>query len=215
MYIFSYMFSNFDMVIQRTLEHLFIFFLSWFLSSAIGIFIGIYITREKRKKYTNLALSITGITQSIPSVAVIALIFLFMGIGKITAITALFLYGLVPIIFNTTSGIVSINSNIYEVAKGMGMSERDILYKIEIPIALPAIFSGLRNSAVINIATATVASVIGGGGLGVIIFTGLSHYNAPMIFAGVVPVSILAVGVDAFLGALEKKYVSKGLINEI
>ncbi|GAB6189031.1 ABC transporter permease [Marinitoga arctica] len=214
MYIFSYLIEDFDVVIQRSLEHLMIFFFSWILSVIVGVFIGVYITREKRKKYTNIALSITGITQSVPSIAVIALIFLFMGIGKITAITALFLYGLVPIIFNTTSGIVSINPKIIEIAKGMGMDEKDILYKIEIPIALPAIFSGLRNSAVINIATATVASVIGGGGLGVIIFTGLSHYNAPIIFAGVLPVSILAILVDNVLGFLEKKYVSRGLINE-
>ncbi|SHE54400.1 osmoprotectant transport system permease protein [Marinitoga hydrogenitolerans DSM 16785] len=212
--LFSYFINNFDVVMQRTLEHLFIFFISWILSVVVGVFIGIYITREKRKRYTNLALTITGITQSIPSVAVIALIFLFMGIGKLTAIIALFLYGLVPIVFNTTSGIVSISPKIIEIAKGMGMNEKEILYKIEIPIALPAIFSGLRNSAIINIATATVASVIGGGGLGVIIFTGLSHYNAPIIFAGALPVSVLAIGIDIVLELFEKKWVSKGLINE-
>jgi osmoprotectant transport system permease protein len=209
------MMDNIDIVIERTLEHLMIFFFSWSLSVIVGIFIGIYITREKRRKYTNIALSITGITQSVPSIAVIALIFLFMGIGKLTAITALFLYGLVPIIFNTTSGIISVSPKIIEIAKGMGMDEKDILYKVEIPIALPAIFSGIRNSAIINIATATVASVIGGGGLGVIIFTGLSHYNGPIIFAGVLPVSLLAILVDTFLGMLEKKFVSRGLITEI
>ncbi|KAF2956351.1 ABC transporter permease [Marinitoga sp. 38H-ov] len=214
MYIFSYMISNFDIIIERTLEHLMIFSISWTLSVIVGVFIGVFITREKRRKYTNIALSITGITQSVPSIAVIALIFLFMGIGKITAITALFLYGLVPIIFNTTSGIVGINPKIIEIAKGMGMDEKDILYKVEIPIALPAIFSGIRNSAIINIATATVASVIGGGGLGVIIFTGLSHYNAPIILAGVLPVSILAIFIDTILGILEKKFVSRGLISE-
>ncbi|KLO25104.1 MULTISPECIES: ABC transporter permease [unclassified Marinitoga] len=214
MYIFSYLIYNLDVIVQRTFEHIIIFLLSWLLSAIIGVYIGIFITRQNRKKYTNLALTITGVTQSIPSVAVIALIFLFMGIGKLTAITALFLYGLVPIIFNTTSGLISINHKIIEVAKGMGMDEKETLKKVEIPIALPAIFSGLRNSAVINIATATVASVIGGGGLGVVIFTGLSHYNAPMIFAGVLPVSILAIGVDIILGFFEKKFVSKGLINE-
>ncbi|MBM7559709.1 ABC transporter permease [Marinitoga litoralis] len=215
MYIFSYFIDNFNIVIERTIEHLIIFLISWSLSVIFGVIIGIYITRKKRRKYTNLALSITGITQSVPSIAVIALIFLFMGIGKLTAITALFLYGLVPIIFNTTSGIISISPKIIEIAEGMGMNEKDILYKVEVPIALPAIFSGIRNSAIINIATATVASVIGGGGLGVIIFTGLSHYNAPIIFAGVLPVSILAILVDTILGILEKKSVSKGLITEI
>ncbi|MBO8160011.1 MAG: ABC transporter permease [Thermosipho sp. (in: Bacteria)] len=214
MNLFDYLFNNYQIVLQRTSEHIIVFLISWSASVLIGLLIGILITREKMQKYTNFVLTLSSIAQSIPSVAIIALVFLFFGIGKLTAIFSLFIYSLVPVIFNTASGIINIDKTIIEVAEGMGMSKKEILFKVELLIALPTIFSGIRNSAVINIATATVAAVIGGGGLGVIIFTGLAHYNVSIIFAGVLPVSILAITIDSILAILEKKLVSKGLLYE-
>jgi len=211
MNIFTYLLENPDYILEKTFQHLYIFIISWSFAVITGIIAGIFITREKNKKIGRIILVITGITQSVPSIAVIALFFLFMGIGFITAAFALFLYSLVPIVFNTASGLISVDGNVKEAALGMGMTKKDILFKIEIPMAMPSVFSGIRNSAVINIATATVAATIGAGGLGVIIFTGLSHFNASMIFAGSVPVSLLALSIDLILGFLEKKFTSEGL----
>jgi osmoprotectant transport system permease protein len=191
--------------------HIFIFLVSLTFSTVIGMSISIFVTQEGRKKIGRIILSIMGAAQSVPSLVIIALIFIFVGIGLKPAIIALVIYSLVPIIFNTTSGILSVRQNIIEAGKGMGLTQNQLLWKVKIPIALPVIMGGIRSSATIIIGSATVAAVIGGGGLGDFIFIGLKLQKPEMLISGAITVSLLAIIVDYIMARIEKKVVSKGL----
>ncbi len=212
MELFSYLFENFPMIMEKTWEHFLLFLISWSIAVVVGIAIGIFSTRPGKEKIGRVVLSITGATQAIPSTAVIALVFIFMGIGALPAMFALFIYSLVPITFNTASGLLNVSPDVKEAATGMGMTKSQILWKVELPTTIPAISSGMRTAAVINIGTAAVASIIGAGGLGEVIFIGLRLMNVSKIFAGALPVSLLAIFVDIILGILEKRIMSEGLI---
>ena len=191
--------------------HIFIFLVSLTFSIIIGMAISIFITQENKKKVGRLILSVTGAAQSVPSLVIIALIFIFVGIGTRPAIIALIIYGLVPIIFNTTSGILSVGQEIIEAGKGMGLTQNQLLWKVKIPIALPVIMGGIRSSATIIIGSTTVAAVIGGGGLGDFIFIGLKMQKPEMLISGALTVSLLAIIVDYIMAIIEKKVVPRGL----
>ncbi len=211
MNILSYYFNNLNRIISALEVHIFIFLVALTFSIIIGIAISIFVTQEGRKKIGRAILSVMGAAQSVPSLVIIALIFIFVGIGIKPAIIALAIYGLVPIIFNTTSGILSIRQNIIEVGKGMGLTQNQLLWKVKIPIALPVIIGGIRSSATIIIGSATVAAVIGGGGLGDFIFIGLRMHKPEMLISGAITVSMLAIIVDYIIAKIERKVVSKGL----
>ena len=211
MNILSYYLNNFDRIISALEVHIFIFSVSLTFSIIIGISISIFVTQEGRKKIGRIILSVMGAAQSVPSLAIIALIFIFVGIGVKPAIIALIIYSLVPIIFNTTSGILSVRQNIIEAGRGMGLTQNQLLWKVKIPIALPVIMGGIRSSATIIIGSATVAAVIGGGGLGDFIFIGLRMHKPEMLISGAITVSLLAIIVDYIIAKIEKKVVSKGL----
>jgi len=211
MNILSYYLNNFDRIISALEVHILIFSVSLTFSIIIGISISIFVTQEGRKKIGRIILSVMGAAQSVPSLAIIALIFIFIGIGVKPAIIALIIYSLVPIIFNTTSGILSVRQNIIEAGRGMGLTQNQLLWKVKIPIALPVIMGGIRSSATIIIGSATVAAVIGGGGLGDFIFIGLRMHKPEMLISGAVTVSLLAIIVDYIIAKIEKKVVSKGL----
>jgi len=191
--------------------HVFIFLVALSFSIIIGMAISIFITQEGKKKIGRVILSVMGAAQSVPSLVIIALIFIFVGIGMKPAIIALVIYGLVPIIFNTTSGILSVRQNIIEAGKGMGLTQNQLLWKVKIPIALPVIMGGIRSSATIIIGSATVAAVIGGGGLGDFIFIGLKLQKPEMLISGAITVSLLAIIVDYIMAMIERKVVPKGL----
>ena len=211
MNIISYYLNNFDRIISALQVHILIFCISLTFSIVIGVAISIFVTQEGRKKIGRIILSIMGAAQSVPSLVIIALIFIFVGIGIKPAIIALVIYGLVPIIFNTTSGILSVRQNIIEAARGMGLTQNQLLWKVKIPIALPVIMGGIRSSATIIIGSATVAAVIGGGGLGDLIFIGLKLQKPEMLISGAITVSLLAIIVDYIMAKIEIKIVSKGL----
>ena len=211
MNILSYYLNNFDRIISALEVHVFIFLVSLTFSTVIGIAISIFVTQEGRKKIGRIVLSVMGAAQSVPSLAIIALIFIFVGIGVKPAIIALVIYGLVPIIFNTTSGILSVRPNIIEAGRGMGLTQNQLLWRVKIPIALPVIMGGIRSSATIIIGSATVAAVIGGGGLGDLIYMGLKNHKPEMLISGAITVSLLAIIVDYIMAKIEKKVVSKGL----
>ena len=211
MNILSYYLNNFDRIISALEVHILIFSVSLTFSIIIGISISIFVTQEGRKKIGRIILSVMGAAQSVPSLAIIALIFIFIGIGVKPAIIALIIYSLVPIIFNTTSGILSVRQNIIEAGRGMGLTQNQLLWKVKIPIALPVIMGGIRSSATIIIGSATVAAVIGGGGLGDFIFIGLRMHKPEMLISGAITVSLLAIIVDYIIAKIEKKVVSKGL----
>jgi len=191
--------------------HVFIFLVALSFSIIIGMAISIFVTQEGKKKIGRVILSVMGAAQSVPSLVIIALIFIFVGIGIKPAIIALVIYGLVPIIFNTTSGILSVRQNIIEAGKGMGLTQNQLLWKVKIPIALPVIMGGIRSSATIIIGSTTVAAVIGGGGLGDFIFIGLKLQKPEMLISGAITVSLLAIIVDYIMAMIERKVVPRGL----
>lgn len=195
----------------KTLEHLQLAGFAVFLAILIGLPIGILITRHK--KIANTVINIANLFQTLPSLALFGLIIPILGIGVMPAIFVLFLYALLPIIKNTYVGINSVDRSSIEAGNGIGMTNFQILYMIEIPLALPIIMGGIRISTVINIGTATIASLIGAGGLGDFIFKGISMNSNNMILMGAIPTAVLALSLDYILGLIEKSLIPKGIRN--
>lgn len=190
-------------------QHIRITFVAVALAILIGVPIGILITRFE--KSANLVLGFANILQTLPSLALFGIMLPLLGIGMRNAVFVLFLYALLPIIKNTYIGIKSVDPSIRESAKGMGMTSAQILRIVEIPLALPVIMGGIRISTVINIGTATIANFIGAGGLGYLIYSGISMVNNNLIFAGAIPTALLALIADGGLGLLENALTSKGI----
>jgi len=190
-------------------QHVKITFSAVGLAILIGVPIGIFITRYE--KGANFILGFANILQTLPSLALFGIMLPLLGIGMKNAVIVLFLYALLPIIKNTYIGIKSVEPSIRESARGMGMTTSQILRIVEIPLALPVIMGGIRISTVINIGTATIANFIGAGGLGDLIYKGISMVNYNLILAGAIPTAILALTVDGGLGYLEKALTSKGI----
>ncbi|HNU23197.1 MAG TPA: ABC transporter permease [Mesotoga sp.] len=196
------------------LNHIKIIAIAVPIAIGIGVPIGIIVSRNK--KVSSIALYGAGILMTIPSLAlfgymVVLLAPLKAGIGVTPAVIALVIYSFLPVIRNTVVAVNSVDPRMIEAAKGMGMTNRQILWKVEMPVTVPTMLSGIRSSATINIGTAAIAASIGAGGLGEIIFTGLRMTRGPMIIAGAIPVTLLAVAVDIILGFSEKALTSKGL----
>jgi osmoprotectant transport system permease protein len=189
-------------LLDQTLQHIGLTFISLFIAVLIGLPLGILISR--RKKLSGIVLGIAGILQTIPSIALLGFMIPLLGIGPKPAITALFLYALLPIIRNTNTGITGVNSSIKEAAIGMGMSPAQVLRKVELPLAMPVIFAGIRTATVINVGVATLAAYIAAGGLGEFIFGGISLNNTNMILAGAIPAALLAIIFDFLLSRVQK-----------
>jgi osmoprotectant transport system permease protein len=211
MAIFKYIFLNFSMIMKLLSQHVFIVFVSLAISVLIGISLGIFVTRGRKNLFKKSIITMSGFLQSVPSIGVIALIFVYTGIGARTAIISLAIYSIVPVFFNTSSALFSVPGDLKEYAKGMGMTDREILFRIEIPLSVRSIFAGIRTATTINIGTATVATVIGAGGLGELIFIGLRVLKPEMIFSGALFVSLLAIFSDFLLSRLQNRVTSKGL----
>jgi osmoprotectant transport system permease protein len=172
-------------------------------SAILGIILGIIFSRKKFIKFGKIVLLISGILQSIPSIAFIAIFFVYTGIGIKTSVLALFLYSIVPVIYNTSSSLIMVPEEILEAARGMGFNKKEILLKVEIPLSLKGILSGIRTSLTINVATATVATVIGVDTLGKIILIGLRVRKIDMLFTGGLIVALLAIIFDYILEKIE------------
>lgn len=208
---FGYMVQNWPEVGQKILQHLGIVAVAVSGSLVIGLALGILVSRPRLQAVGRGIIAITGIMQSIPSIAVIALIFVYTGIGPRTAIIALTTYGVVPILFNVSSAMLLVPSDMREAAAGMGMTPLQVLLRVELPLAAQSIMAGLRTTVTIDVSTATVASVVGAGGLGDIIFVGLSVVRPDMIVAGTLLVAAIAVLSDLLLALFQKSVVSRGL----
>lgn len=190
-------------------EHIFISGIALLLGILFAVPLGILLTRTKRT--AAVVISITSALQTVPSLALLALMIPILGVGKLPAIIALFIYSLLPILRNTYIGIKEVGFDYKDAAKGMGMTNLQSIYLVELPIAMPTIMAGIRLAAVYVIAWATLASYIGAGGLGDFIFSGLNNYQPDLIFAGTIPVTILALATDLLLGQLENKLTPKAL----
>ncbi len=189
-------------ILEQTLEHIWITLISLLIATIIGISVGILITRFQRA--SKPILGFVNIVQTIPSIALLGFLLPFFGIGVTPAIIALFLYALLPIVRNTYAGIEGVEKSVVEAAKGLGMSNLQILRRVELPLATPVIFAGVRTAMVINIGVATLCALIAAGGLGEYIFRGIAVNNVNMILAGAVPASLLAILFDTILGLLQK-----------
>ncbi len=170
---------------------------------ALSVPLGILITRPTFRWLTPLVDNVVNVGQTIPSIALLALAYTFLGIGFQTALFGLWVYSLLPILRNTSAGLQSVESGILESAKGMGMTPFRIFLKIEFPLALPVIMAGIRNSMVICVGAATLATFIGAGGLGDLIVTGLSMMRYQIIYVGTILSALMALFFDNILGTFE------------
>ncbi|HHT91721.1 MAG: ABC transporter permease [Bacillota bacterium] len=191
-------------------EHLVLVFVPVGLAALVTIPLGILATRYKWIEVP--VMNLANIFQTIPSLALLALMIpLGLGIGQKPALVALFLYSLLPILRNTYIGIRSVDDSVIQAARGMGMTYFQRLYMVELPIAIPVIMGGIRTATVIIIGTATLAAMIGGGGLGDFIVTGLGMVRDELILLGAVPAAILALLAEFVLGRLENILTPRGL----
>ncbi len=185
------------------LEHIRISLTAVVCAEILGILAGIFISRHK--KAAGIILGIINVIYTIPSISLLGFLIPFTGIGNKTAIIALTVYGLLPIVRNTYTGLTNVDASILEVAEGLGSDKRQIMLKIKFPLALPVIISGFRNMTVMIIAMGGIASFIGAGGLGVAIYRGITTYNMTLTAAGSLLIALLALFSDWLLSRAEKK----------
>src|SRR5437870_7129332 len=206
MNVWQFMSQNRTDVLELTLEHLWLVGVSMALAVLIGIPLGILITRKPG--WDKPVLGGANIIQTVPSLALFGFLLPVPWIGARSdrlAILALTLYALLPLIRNTYAGINGVDRSVVEAGRGMGMTDRQLLFQVELPLALGVIIAGVRVATVISVGLATIAAAIGAGGLGEYIFRGLAMVNDQVILAGAIPAAILALLADVSLGSLEKR----------
>ncbi|TLS38081.1 ABC transporter permease [Pseudalkalibacillus caeni] len=201
--------SRWDDILVGLQEHLFLSFIAIVVAILISVPLGVFISR--RRKLAEPFIAVTAIFQTIPSLALFGFLIPLFGIGGTTAIIALTVYALLPILRNTYTGITEVNQSVIEAGRGMGMTNGQILKKIEIPLSLPVIMAGIRTATVLTIGVATLATFVGAGGLGDIIYRGLSTWNNQLVLAGAIPAALLAILFDLILKFVEKMVTPKGL----
>lgn len=206
MNVFDFLFRNRAEVLALTLEHSALVAAAMLIAVALGIPLGILVTRQQALR--RWVLGIANIFQTVPSLALFGFLIsvpLLGGIGGRSAIVALVVYALLPIIRNTYVGISGVDPAVVEAARGMGMTDRQLLWQVEIPLALGVILAGIRVATVMSVGVATIAAAIGAGGLGTYIFRGLSMVNNQIILAGAIPAALLALLADFSLGWAERR----------
>jgi osmoprotectant transport system permease protein len=197
-------------ILQKSGQHLFLVLISTGIAVLIGVPLGILITRKP--KLTRPVLGLANAIQTMPSLALFGFLIpvpLIGGIGPRSAIVALILYSLLPIIRNTYIGIISVDPAIREAGKGMGMTDRQLLFQVELPLASGVILAGIRLAVVIGVGLATIAATINAGGLGEFIFRGVAVVDSQLILAGAIPSAIMALTADFALGWIERRLVVK------
>ena len=195
-----------DEILQATLEHVWLVGLAMLCAVAIGVPLGILVTR--RPWLSRPILGAANIAETIPSLALFGFLLPVPWLGERSdrlAVTALTLYALLPIIRNTAAGIAGVDPAVREAARGMGMTDRQILFQVELPLSLSTVIAGVRIATVLTIGVATIAAAVGTGGLGEFIFRGLAMVNNQLILAGAIPAAALALGADFLLSVLEKR----------
>ena len=194
-------------ILDLTLEHLWLVFVAMMIAGGVGIGGGILLTR--RPSWRGWVLGFANVMQTVPSLALFGFLIpipFIGGIGKHTAILALVLYAILPVLRNTLTGILGVDPAVRESAVAMGMNGRQLLWQVELPLAARTILAGVRVATVTTIGTATIAAAIGGGGLGVFIFRGLASVDTTLILAGAIPAAAIALLADGGLGWVEHKF---------
>jgi len=168
----------------------------------IALPLGLVLTRQRG--LANAAIAIVNILRTVPSLALLVIMLPLLGTGFLPSVVALTLYGLPALLLNNYTGLTQVDAEIVEAARGQGFSDRQVMTQIEIPLALPVIFAGIRTAAVQIVSAATLAAFIGGGGLGELITAGMANFNFPQLVAGAVAVAVLALAVEVGFAALER-----------
>lgn len=192
-------------------QHLVLVGISGALSVAVGVPLGVALARPRLRRWGDIVLQLLNIGATVPTLAFLALAMSVLGIGAVPAIIGLFVATLLPIAGNTLAGIRAVPAPLLSAAEGMGMNARQILWAVELPNAVFVIFAGIRTAFAINVGTAALAFLIGGGGLGELIFTGIALDEFGMMLAGAIPTAILAVLVDFALGQLQFWITPRGV----
>jgi osmoprotectant transport system permease protein len=208
--VFDFLIRNRAEVLELTLEHLTLVVVAMVLAVLVGVPLGIALTR--RPGLRRWVLGAANVMQTVPSLALFGFLIpvpVIGGIGSRTAIVALTLYALLPIIRNTYVGIVGVDRAVVEAARGMGMTSRQMLWQVEIPLSMGVILAGIRVATVISVGVATIAAAIGAGGLGTYIFRGVAMVNNQVILAGAIPAAVLAVLADVSLGWAERRLTAR------
>ncbi len=209
----SYMTDPYEYPIIARLfwQHLCLVSVSMTMATLIGLGAGIIATRNRFEKASGLILYIIGLGQTIPSLAVLAISMSVLGIGFIPAVFAMTLYSILPIARNTMAGIRHLPPALVDAAKGMGMNNTRILVEVELPNAMAVIIAGFRIALVINIGTGALAFLIGAGGLGDLIFTGISLMQMEKLLAGAIPLTLMALAADFCCETIERRVIPRGL----
>jgi osmoprotectant transport system permease protein len=189
-------------LVTRTLEHVELVALALLAAVAIGMPLAIALRRIRPLSASFIGLA--SVVQTVPSLALLSLMLPLFGLGRNSAVAALFLYALLPIIRNTLVGLDGVSATVVDTARGMGMSRFQLFWSVELPLALPTIFAGLRTAAVISVGVATLSALVGAGGLGVFIFRGVANNQPLIILLGALPAALLALVIDALLALAER-----------
>ncbi|SDC63992.1 osmoprotectant transport system permease protein [Pelagirhabdus alkalitolerans] len=198
-----YMANNSSTFVSLTIEHIIMVVQAIAYALIAGVPLGIL--AAKYKKLAPVILSLVNILQLIPSIAMLAILLIYFGMGTSTVVIGLFFYSLLPIVRNTYVGIKEVDPGITEAGKGIGMTPLQLLAKVQFPLSIPFLMAGLRVAAVIAVAVATIAPYIGGGGLGREIVSGINLQNEIRLVAGAIPAAVLAIIADFLLGKVENK----------
>ncbi|MCK9275897.1 MAG: ABC transporter permease [Syntrophales bacterium] len=202
---------EYPVILDLLLRHLYLVAVSMSYATVIGLAAGILFTRKRFRRYAGICMYILGLGQTIPSLAILALSMSFLGIGTKPAIFALTIYSILPIARNTLAGIFAVPASMIDAGRGMGMTSLGILLEIEIPNSMKIILTGFRVALIINIGTAALSYLIGAGGLGDLIFTGISLMQTEKLLAGAIPITLMALLADLLCELLGLILVSKGL----
>lgn len=208
----DFLLANPDRFLELLGQHIALVGLSVLLAITVAVPLGILATRNDRAK--GYILSVGNVAQTIPTLAIIALVFPLIGIGFRPSLVGLFAYAILPILTNTITGLEDVDVGTVEAARGMGMTDNEILRKIKLPLAVPVIFAGIRTSAVLNVGTAYLAFFIGGGGLGVWVISGINLFNMPQVLAGAIPGALLAITMDSTFALIERRLGGEVTVNE-
>ncbi|MGR5418575.1 ABC transporter permease [Vibrio diabolicus] len=197
-------------IVYLTVQHIELVLLSGGLAILIAIPVGVLLSRPRFQKVAESAMQILNVGTTIPTLAILALAMSFLGIGTVPAVFGLTIASLLPIVRNTYIGLKEVPAHLKEAASGIGMTELQMLFQVEIPNALFVIFAGIRTALAVNVGTVPLAFLIGGGGLGELIFTGIDLDEPIMMLAGAIPTAMLAIAIDSVVGAVFYVTVPKG-----
>jgi osmoprotectant transport system permease protein len=202
---------NAEMIRQRLVEHLQLTMVSTFWVIAIAVPLGIVLTRPRARRVAPLFLAIANIGQAVPSIGVLVLLAVTVGIGFDPAVYALVIYAVLPVLRNTMVGLDQVDPALIEAGRGMGLSSLGVLRRIELPLAVPVMLAGIRTALIINVGSATLATFVGAGGLGWLINQGNVHNRTPVLLTGSALTAVVALALDWVAGIVEDVLRPKGL----